>query len=69
MQRGPRPKEGIKLLLEINAWDGLPKRLSHLWMDAGGYTAEGKGAETGCTRCSGMDGLEDRRPSTEAGSR
>src|ERR687897_928975 len=37
-------REGIKLLLEINAWDRLPKRLSHLWMDAG-YTGEGKGAD------------------------
>jgi putative transposase len=31
-------------LLDINAWDRLPKRLSHLWMDAG-YTGEGKGAD------------------------
>jgi putative transposase len=37
-------REGIKLLLEINAWDRLPKRLSQLWMDAG-YTGEGKGAD------------------------
>src|SRR5215213_10084303 len=35
-------QEGIKLLLKINAWDRLPKRLSHIWMDAG-YTAEDKG--------------------------
>jgi len=42
-------QEGIKLLLKINAWDRLPKRLSHLWMDAG-YTAEDKGAESGCRR-------------------
>jgi putative transposase len=37
-------REGIKILLEINAWERLPKRLSHLWMDAG-YTGEGKGAD------------------------
>src|SRR5215204_3842609 len=37
-------REGIKLLLEIAAWDRLPKRLSQLWMDAG-YTGEGKGAD------------------------
>ena len=36
-------REGIKLLLEIAARDRLPKRLSHLWLDAG-YTGEGKGA-------------------------
>ena len=36
-------REGIKLLLEA-AWDRLPQRLSHLWMDAG-YTGEGKGAD------------------------
>lgn len=35
-------REGIKLLLEIAAWDRLPKRLSHLWMDAG-YTGQDKG--------------------------
>jgi putative transposase len=37
-------RQGIKLLLEIAAWDRLPERLSHLWMDAG-YTEEGKGAD------------------------
>jgi putative transposase len=37
-------REGIKLLLEIAALDHLPRRLSHLWMDAG-YTGEGKGAD------------------------
>ncbi|MBA3617086.1 MAG: transposase [Rubrobacteraceae bacterium] len=37
-------REGIKLLLEIAAWDRLPRRLSHLWMDAG-YTGEDKGAD------------------------
>jgi putative transposase len=37
-------REGIKLLLEIAARDPLPKRLSHVWMDAG-YTGEGKGAD------------------------
>jgi putative transposase len=37
-------REGIKLLLEINAWDGLPRRLSQLWLDAG-YTGEDKGAD------------------------
>ena len=36
-------REGIKLLLEINARDRLPERLSHLWLDAG-YTGEDKGA-------------------------
>jgi hypothetical protein len=36
-------REGIKLLLEIEARDRLPERLSHLWLDAG-YTGEGKGA-------------------------
>jgi putative transposase len=36
-------REGIKLLLEVNARDRLPKRLSHLWLDAG-YTGEDKGA-------------------------
>ena len=36
-------REGIKLLLELNARDRLPKRLSHLWLDAG-YTGEDKGA-------------------------
>jgi putative transposase len=37
-------REGIKLFLEINARDRLPKRLSQLWLDAG-YTGEGKGAD------------------------
>jgi putative transposase len=36
-------REGIKLLLEIPARDRLPKRLSHLWLDAG-YTGQDKGA-------------------------
>jgi putative transposase len=36
-------REGIKLLLDINARDRLPERLSHLWLDAG-YTGEDKGA-------------------------
>ncbi len=36
-------REGIKLLLDIAARDHLPKRLSHLWLDAG-YTGEDKGA-------------------------
>ena len=36
-------REGIKLLLEINARERLPERLSHLWLDAG-YTGEDKGA-------------------------
>ena len=36
-------REGIKLLLEIAAWDRPPQRLSHLWMDAG-YTGQDKGA-------------------------
>ena len=35
-------REGIKLLLEINARERLPERLSHLWLDAG-YTGEDKG--------------------------
>jgi putative transposase len=36
-------REGIKLLLEIAAWDHPPQRLSHLWLDAG-YTGQDKGA-------------------------
>jgi putative transposase len=36
-------REGIKLLLDINARDRLPERLSHLWLDAG-YTGDDKGA-------------------------
>jgi putative transposase len=36
-------REGIKLLLEIDARERLPERLSHLWLDAG-YTGEDKGA-------------------------
>ena len=36
-------RDGIKLLLEIAARDHLPKRLSHLWLDAG-YTGQDKGA-------------------------
>jgi putative transposase len=36
-------REGIKLLLDANARDRLPERLSHLWLDAG-YTGEDKGA-------------------------
>jgi transposase len=36
-------REGIKLLLDINARDRLPERLSQLWLDAG-YTGEDKGA-------------------------
>jgi transposase len=31
-------------LLDTNARDRLPERLSHLWLDAG-YTGEGKGAD------------------------
>src|SRR5215217_3875923 len=37
------PEEDIKLLLDTNARDRQPERLSHLWLDAG-YTAEEKGA-------------------------
>jgi putative transposase len=37
-------REGIKLLLDSAARDRLPKRLSHLWLDAG-YTGENKGAD------------------------
>ena len=36
-------REGIKLLLDINARDRLPECLSHLWLDAG-YTGEDRGA-------------------------
>jgi putative transposase len=36
-------REGIKLLLDTNARDRLPKRLCHLWLDAG-YTGVEKGA-------------------------
>ena len=36
-------REGIKLLLDIEARNRLPERLSHLWLDAG-YTGEDKGA-------------------------
>jgi putative transposase len=34
-------REGIKLLLEANARDRLPGRISHLWLDAG-YTGQDK---------------------------
>jgi putative transposase len=37
-------RDGIKLLLEIDARNRLPERLSHLWLDAG-YTGEDKGAD------------------------
>jgi putative transposase len=37
-------RDGIKPLLEIATWDRLPRRLSHLWMDAA-YTGEDKGAD------------------------
>ncbi len=36
-------REGIKLLLELNARHRLPERLSHLWLDAG-YTGQDRGA-------------------------
>jgi putative transposase len=36
-------REGIKLLLDANARERLPERLSHLWLDAG-YTGQDKGA-------------------------
>ena len=36
-------EEGIKLLLDTNARERLPERLSHLWLDAG-YTGQDKGA-------------------------
>ena len=36
-------RDGIKLLLEIAAWDRLPERLTHLWLDAG-HTGQEKGA-------------------------
>jgi len=36
-------REGIKLLLDANARDRLPERLSHLWLDAG-YTGQDNGA-------------------------
>src|SRR5688500_2877092 len=36
-------RDGIKLLLDTNARDRLPERLSHLWLDAGS-TGEDKGA-------------------------
>ena len=51
-------REGIKLLLEIAAWDRPPQRLTHLWMDAG-YTGQDKGT--------GMDG-RDRAPPAEDGT-
>jgi putative transposase len=37
-------RDGIKLLLEIDARNRLSERLSHLWLDAG-YTGEDKGAD------------------------
>jgi putative transposase len=37
-------REGIKLVLVIDARNRLPERLSHLWLDAG-YTGEDKGAD------------------------
>jgi putative transposase len=37
-------REAIKLLLEIDARNRLPERLSRLWLDAG-YTGEDKGAD------------------------
>src|ERR687897_151353 len=36
-------RDGIKLLLEIDARNRLPERLSRLWLDAG-YTGQDKGA-------------------------
>ena len=42
-------REGIKLLLEPSSPDRLPKRLSHLWLDAG-YTGQDKGAFSGWRR-------------------
>jgi putative transposase len=36
-------REGIKLLLNTAACDRLPRRLSHVWLDAG-YTGQDKGA-------------------------
>src|SRR5215212_2395176 len=36
-------REGIKLLLDVNARERLPQRLSHLWLDAG-YTGQDRGA-------------------------
>ena len=36
-------REGIKLLLDTDARDRLPERLSHLWLDAG-YTGQDNGA-------------------------
>src|SRR4029453_10821264 len=38
---GVQDRDGIKLLLEIAARERLPKRLSHLWLDAG-YTGQDK---------------------------
>ncbi len=35
-------RDGIKLLLEIAAWDRPPERLTHLWLGAG-YTGQDKG--------------------------
>jgi hypothetical protein len=52
-RESPRPKESIKLLLDIAAWDRLPKRLSHLWLVAG-YTGEGKDG----LASSPLDGLD-----------
>jgi hypothetical protein len=40
-------------LLDIAAWDRLPKRLSHLWLVAG-YTGEGKDG----LASSPLDGLD-----------
>jgi putative transposase len=42
-------RDGIKLLLEIAARERLPKRLSHLWLDAG-YTGQDKKAPDGWRR-------------------
>jgi putative transposase len=44
MSAQTQDRDGIKLLLEIDARNRLPERLSHLWLDAG-YTGEDKGAD------------------------
>jgi hypothetical protein len=53
-------REGIKLLLEANARERLPERLSHLWLDAG-YTALKRRVLAGAQGF-GMDRTDRARP-------
>jgi putative transposase len=60
-------REGIKLLLGTAAWDRLPQRLSHVWLDASLHWPRQRrrlGGKDAWLEC-----LEDSAPSAQTGPR